>query len=177
MPKITVSYARKSRLSEMKISHFRGVDLSSPPAHVDSSRSPDAPNMMPDFSGKPVKRPGYAEFQDYGAKTYGVFLLNLSSGAKRVVHAGTGLYLDDPEHEIASDMNEAYSSAVQFGEKLWIFDRAHYRVLGSLKTPIRRRGPRIRAVFWQLRRLRFRLRADRHNLPRPGRRRHPLRAL
>ncbi len=152
MPKITVSYARKSRLSEVKISRFRGVDLSSPPAHVDSSRSPDAPNMMPDFSGKPVKRPGYAEFQEYGAKIYGVFLLNLSSGTKRVVHAGTGLYLDNPEHPLASDMNEAYSAAVQFGEKLWIFDRAHYRVLGYFENPDYNAGnPASEPTIWQLR--------------------------
>ena len=50
----------EAKLSTVRVSDFRGVDLSSPPAHVAPSRSPDAPNMMPDFSGKPVKRPGYS---------------------------------------------------------------------------------------------------------------------
>ncbi len=152
MPKITVNYTRKSRLAELKISEFRGVDLSSPPAHVAPCRSPDAPNMMPDFSGKPVKRPGYAVFQNYGAKIYGVFSLNLSSGARRVVHAGMGLYLDDPEHPIAADMAEAYSSAVQFGGKLWIFDRTRYRALGYFENPDYDPGdPESEAYVWRLR--------------------------
>jgi len=107
--------------------------------------------MMPDFSGKPVKRPGYGAFQDYGAKIFGVFSLNLSSGARRVVHAGMGLYLDGPEHQIASDMAEESSSAVQFGGKLWIFDRSHYRALGYFENPDYAPGnPASEAYTWQL---------------------------
>ena len=44
--------------SVYNINKFKGIDLSSAPAQIDEARSPDAPNMIGDLLGKPVKRTG-----------------------------------------------------------------------------------------------------------------------
>ena len=49
----------------LEITSFAGIDLSSSPADVDRRRSPDAPNMMPDSLGTPVKRPGFELFRKF----------------------------------------------------------------------------------------------------------------
>ena len=51
-----------------EINKFKGVDLSSAPAQIDIKRSPDAPNMIGDLLGKPVKRTGYKLVKNYGGK-------------------------------------------------------------------------------------------------------------
>ena len=38
---------------------FLGVDKASPPSEVSPSRSPDAPNLIPDADSFPEKRPGW----------------------------------------------------------------------------------------------------------------------
>ena len=58
----------------LEISSFRGVDLSSAPADIDKSRSPDAPNMMPDSKGNPIKRTGFFLSENYGGRINGAFV-------------------------------------------------------------------------------------------------------
>lgn len=118
-----------ARLSTLRFSGFRGVDLSSPPANIAPSRSPSAPNMLPDLSGRPVKRPGYSLFQTYPAAIYGVFKLRVGGTLHRVVHSGTGLYLDDPQGLVFSSMAEQCSFAKQYGSCLWVSDGTKLRVL------------------------------------------------
>lgn len=48
-----------SGTNTVRMNQFRGVDMTSGAANVDLSRSPDAPNMMPDINGYPVKRNGF----------------------------------------------------------------------------------------------------------------------
>lgn len=111
--------------------YFRGVDLNNSPSNVDFSRSPAAPNMIRDQVGKVRKRMGYTTVATAtnGGKINGVHELN----GKRLVHAGTALYLWAPGTEtewteLAADMADALSDAFQFDGKLYILDGAHFRV-------------------------------------------------
>ena len=63
----------------LEITSFAGIDLSSAPADVDRRRSPDAPNMMPDALGNPVKRPGYTFVENLGGRINGSFALDRKS--------------------------------------------------------------------------------------------------
>lgn len=118
----------RAKLSTARVSDFRGVDLSSPPANVAPSRSPDAPNMMPDFSGKPVKRPGYALKRSLGGEIFGAFVLRTAGGDHLVIHSGENLYLDEGEAPVYTAMAKRRSFARQFGERLYITDGDKLRV-------------------------------------------------
>ena len=100
----------------LEITSFAGIDLSSAPADVDRRRSPDAPNMMPDALGNPVKRPGYTFVENLGGRINGSFAL----GEKRVIHAGDSLFLDG--EKIWDGMADEISTAQVIGERLYIFD-------------------------------------------------------
>ncbi|BAK99585.1 hypothetical protein OBV_23870 [Oscillibacter valericigenes Sjm18-20] len=111
--------------------YFRGVDLNNSPSNVDFSRSPNAPNMIRDQVGKVRKRMGYTTVATAtnGGKINGVHELD----GKRLVHAGTALYLWAPGTEtewteLSADMADAISDAFQFDGKLYILDGAHFRV-------------------------------------------------
>lgn len=99
-----------------EITSFAGIDLSSAPADIDKRRSPDAPNMMPDALGNPVKRPGFEITGSFEKRINGCFFL----GEHRVIHAGESLFLDG--NEIWEGMNDEISSAQVIGNKLYIFD-------------------------------------------------------
>ncbi len=118
-----------AKLSTVRVSDFRGVDLSSPPAHVSPYRSPDAPNMMPDFSGKPIKRPGYSLIKNLEDEIFGAFVLRTSAGDHLLIHSGTKLYLDDNETPVFIGLAPRRSFARQYGERLWITDGEKLRVL------------------------------------------------
>ncbi|WP_312282044.1 hypothetical protein, partial [Oscillibacter sp.] len=109
--------------------YFRGVDLNNSPSNVDFSRSPNAPNMIRDQVGKVRKRMGYTTVATApnGGRINGVHEL----GEKRLVHAGTMLYLWTPEAEwteLAADMADAFSGAFRFEDKLYLLDGTHFRV-------------------------------------------------
>ena len=99
-----------------EITSFAGIDLSSAPADVDKKRSPDAPNMMPDSLGNPVKRPGFSTLFNLGGRINGSFSL----GGKRVIHAGDALYFEG--EKIWDGMADEISTAEVIGNRLYIFD-------------------------------------------------------
>ena len=99
-----------------EITSFAGIDLSSAPADVDKRRSPDAPDMMPDSKGNPVKRPGISFQEKLPGRINGSFSL----GEKRVIHAGDALFLDG--EKIWDGMADEISSGEIIGDKLYIFD-------------------------------------------------------
>ena len=99
-----------------EITSFAGIDLSSAPADVDRKRSPDAPNMMPDALGNPVKRPGFDLRAKYPGRINGSF----SFGDKRIIHAGDELFLDG--EEIWDGMADERSFGQIIGDRLYIFD-------------------------------------------------------
>lgn len=116
-----------------ELSKFRGVDLTSSVVNVDTSRSPDAPNLMPDADGFPSKRPGWETIAELEGAVHGAYKLTAGGSEKRLVHAGTKLYLmtetEDGEVQtsvIRQGMNDAPSTAVQLGGKLWILDGMTY---------------------------------------------------
>ncbi len=117
MPK-AISYRNVSKPTEkvLEITSFAGIDLSSAPADIDKSRSPNAPNMMPDSKGNPVKRPGFTFIKTLSGRINGSFKL----GDKRLIHAGTKLFSDG--EKIYDKMANEISSAQIVGKKLYIFD-------------------------------------------------------
>lgn len=117
MPK-AINYRNVSAPTEkvLEITSFAGIDLSSAPADIDKNRSPDAPNMMPDSKGNPVKRPGFSFIKTLSGRINGSFKL----GEKRIIHAGTGLFLNG--EKIYDGMANELSSAQIVGKKLFIFD-------------------------------------------------------
>ncbi len=116
---------------QVDMERFRGVDLSSGESAVETYRSPDAPNMMPDRDGFPVKRPGYTVLQRFDGAVRGVYSLTVQGQRKELLHAGKRLYLltDDAKKctELCSDMADAPSRAWQLMGKLWIVDGRTYR--------------------------------------------------
>ena len=59
MKQIDFGDAPTIRKNVFLVDAFRGIDLSSAPSSIDNSRSPDAPNMIADLLGKPIKRNGF----------------------------------------------------------------------------------------------------------------------
>ncbi len=100
----------------LEITSFAGIDLSSAPADIDKRRSPEAPNMMPDSQGNPVKRPGFDLFGEFSGRINGSFKF----GEKRVIHAGKSLFLEGKE--IWSGMADELSKGLVSKDKLYIFD-------------------------------------------------------
>lgn len=103
----------------LQITSFAGIDLSSAPADIDKKRSPDAPNMMPDNRGNPIKRTGFSLIKNYGGRINGCFFL----GAQKIIHAGKKLFAN--EREIWDGMADEISSAQALDGKLYIFDGEH----------------------------------------------------
>lgn len=99
-----------------EVTSFAGIDLSSAPSDIDIKRSPDAPNMMPDRRGNPIKRTGYALVKNFGKRINGAFML----GGHEIIHAGENLYIDGELH--LSGLCDEISSGVIIGERLYIFD-------------------------------------------------------
>lgn len=112
---------------------FRGVDMTSGVVNVDNTRSPDAPNMMPDANGYPVKRPGYELLNDYGARINGAYRIVVDGEEVTIIHAGRSLYhgaVCISENTMADD----YSSAVQLKGKLWVLDGSEYKYIEVKRT-------------------------------------------
>lgn len=99
-----------------KLENFKGIDLSSSPAQISETRSPDAPNMISDLLGKPTKRTGFHLVKNYGARINGRYEIL----EHEVIHAGKNLFLDGAL--IWSGMKDDKSTAQIVGEKLYIFD-------------------------------------------------------
>lgn len=130
--------------------YFRGVDLNNSPSNVDFSRSPSAPNMVRDQVGKVRKRMGYTTVATApnGGKINGVYELD----AKRLVHAGTALYLWEPGTgtewtELAADMADALSGAFQFDGKLFILDGTHFRVYDGTSVTLVSAKPYVPTII------------------------------
>ncbi len=100
----------------LEITSFAGIDLSSAPADIDKRRSPDAPNMMPDSKGNPIKRTGFSLFGNYGARINGAFVY----GEHIVIHAGKNLFFDG--EKVWEGMADSRSSGQIVGNRLYIFD-------------------------------------------------------
>ena len=123
---------------------FRGVDMSTDPALIDTTRSPDAPNLISDTGGYPEKRHGWKTVveqpeADYTAgspgRVNGIHRAVLSSGEVRLVHIGTKLYQWtgwDTAAETLTALTGTYaddrSTSFTCAGKLWILTGSEYLV-------------------------------------------------
>ena len=124
MPKqINFASAAEPVKRQILIDSFGGIDLSSSPTDVDKSRSPDAPNMMPDTKGNPKKRPGFERTGKFEGRINGRFEIN----GKEVIHAGSALYIEGKR--VWSGMADERSSGQIIKENLYIFDGLLSRVI------------------------------------------------
>lgn len=106
---------------ETKLTKFGGVDFSSIPTQVKSTRSPDAVNMIADEKFFPVKRPGYVTQASYAGEIFGLHVL-AGETTNLVVHAGNSLYRQGDSEPIYDDMAEAKSQSFVMGGALYILD-------------------------------------------------------
>lgn len=126
MVKVFGSYSpRANSRKQLTLDTFKGVDLTSGAASVDPRRSPEAPGMMPDANGFPVKRPGYWLAERLEGAINGVYHFKTTEDDHYLIHAGTRLY--KAGRVVAEGMADAPSMAVQLKETLWILDGKTYR--------------------------------------------------
>ena len=126
MVKVFGSYSpRANSRKQLTLDTFKGVDLTSGAASVDPRRSPEAPGMMPDANGFPVKRPGYWLAERLEGAINGVYHYKTTEDDHYLIHAGTRLY--KAGRVVAEGMADAPSMAVQLKETLWILDGKTYR--------------------------------------------------
>lgn len=107
--------------SIIKLTQFYGVDFTSNPFNVNVTQSPDAENMIRSEPGKVRKRMGYKTIYRFDGKINGHYARKKDT--TDLIHAGTGLYrMQETPELLYSGMNDAKSSAWQFGDKLYIVD-------------------------------------------------------
>ena len=114
---------RGAGITRAQYAAFRGADFSTDPSLVESCRSPLCTNIVADGGGIPQKRLGYRTVQSLGDTVYGLFGAEFGGEAKRLVHAGTKLYLwadDGTPTELLSGLPRHKSRAVFLAGKLWI---------------------------------------------------------
>ena len=130
MPKLTAPENIPTlNRSIQRLETFRGVDYTTGPTEVDERRSSDAPNMIRDVPGKVRKRMGYYVTDTYEGRINGVHVLKTDQ-ERRVVHAGTRLYLD-PQTVLYDGIADVKSVCVQMDSKLYILDGQTILVYGE----------------------------------------------
>lgn len=109
---------------------FLGVDKASPPSEVSPSRSPDAPNLIPDADSFPEKRPGWRVLASVEAPVNGIFPLTLSGANGFLVHGGTRLYSwqggTDAPVQLYTGVTSAKSAAFTLGDALYLLTGGEY---------------------------------------------------
>ena len=110
-------------ISRTQYAAFRGADFSTDPSLVESCRSPLCTNIVADAGGTPRKRLGYRTVLRPGDTIYGIYGAAFGGVQKRLVHAGTKLYLWDESgtcEELLSGLPRHKSRAAYLAGKLWI---------------------------------------------------------
>ncbi|HWR30602.1 MAG TPA: hypothetical protein VN631_12315, partial [Negativicutes bacterium] len=109
-----------------EINTFLGADLSNAPNNVAKNRSPSCPNMIRDEVGKVKKRDGIQLVKTFPGRINGVHFL-YGATTKKLVHAGTKIYLDGATPiELYYTANDHISVSQQMNGKLWILDGLKY---------------------------------------------------
>lgn len=114
---------RGAGITRTRYAAFRGADFSTDPSLVESCRSPLCTNIVADGGGMPQKRLGYRTVQSLGDTVYGLFGAEFGGMVKRLVHAGTKLYVwadDGTPAVLLSGLPRRKSRAVFLAGKLWI---------------------------------------------------------
>lgn len=114
---------RGAGITRTRYAAFRGADFSTDPSLVESCRSPLCTNIVADGGAMPQKRLGYRTVQSLGDTVYGLFGAEFGGMVKRLVHAGTKLYVwadDGTPAVLLSGVPRRKSRAVFLAGKLWI---------------------------------------------------------
>lgn len=114
---------RGAGITRTRYAAFRGADFSTDPSLVESCRSPLCTNIVADGGAMPQKRLGYRTVQSLGDIVYGLFGAEFGGTVKRLVHAGTKLYVwadDGTPAVLLSGLPRRKSRAVFLAGKLWI---------------------------------------------------------
>ena len=114
---------RGAGITRTRYAAFRGADFSTDPSLVESCRSPLCTNIVADGGGMPQKRLGCRTVQSLGDTVYGLFGAEFGGTVKRLVHAGTKLYVwadDGTPAVLLSGLPRRKSRAVFLAGKLWI---------------------------------------------------------
>jgi len=114
---------RGAGITRTRYAAFRGADFSTDPSLVESCRSPLCTNIVADGGAMPQKRLGYRTVQSLGDTVYGLFGAEFGGMVKRLVHAGTKLYVwadDGTPAVLLSGLPRRKSRAVFLAGKLWI---------------------------------------------------------
>ena len=114
---------RGAGITRTRYAAFRGADFSTDPSLVESCRSPLCTNIVADGGAMPQKRFGYRTVQSLGDTVYGLFGAEFGGTVKRLVHAGTKLYVwtdDGTPAVLLSGLPRRKSRAVFLAGKLWI---------------------------------------------------------
>lgn len=110
---------------------FRGVDMTTDPSKVDSSRSPFAPNLIADSGGFPEKRLGWRTLQTVEQPVNGMFATVIGEQVIFVAHGGTKLYTwteTGTPAVIRTGVKNGPSTAFSMNGKLWILTGSEYLV-------------------------------------------------
>ena len=91
MRQVPINYSGPSIRSARYV-QFKGVDMTTDPSKVDSSRSPFAPNLIADSGGFPEKRVGWRVLHQLEGKINGLFSLTVNDEAFFIAHVGDKLY-------------------------------------------------------------------------------------
>lgn len=120
---------------------LRGVDFSTDPQLIDACRSPDAVNLVAGPGGYPEKRPGWRTVRTMAGPIWGMFHGSVGGEEVYLVHAGSGIWRWWPEAEeteeakapvsLRTEVWQGYSTAVAYGDKLWILTGKEYLVCGK----------------------------------------------
>ena len=125
---------KSSPPSVFKIESFLGADLSQSGNNINSTRSPACPNMIRESPGKVRKWIGYHTVKEYPARINGIHFFRDVDGDKRLIHAGTTIYLDggtdlvSDDTVLTTDANDNFSKSVQINSMLCFFDGKKYRI-------------------------------------------------
>ena len=114
---------RGAGITRTRYAAFRGADFSTDPSLVESCRSPLCTNIVADGGAMLQKRLGYRTVQSLGDTVYGLFGAEFGGTVKRLVHAGTKLYVwadDGTPAVLLSGLPRRKSRAVFLAGKLWI---------------------------------------------------------
>ena len=119
------------KVYQKTLEKFRGIDLTSGENACAEYRSPDAPNMMPNNDGYPIKRPGYRVERQMEGAVNGVWTLEIAKKSERytVIHHGTQLTAEGVR--LCDDMADVRSYAWQIGNRLWIADGKKLRCVSA----------------------------------------------
>lgn len=123
-------------IKEYRIESFRGADLTTEPANVHPSRSPDCPNMIRETTGKVRKWIGFTTVKTFNDRINGFYEFFMGK-TYSLIHSGKNIYLLDNGNYtlLYSQANDEKSKAFQVDKRLYIIDGLKLLAFGEFENP------------------------------------------